>query len=251
MALVFCTRCQNEYDNHTSTCPYCGNLTPPHTRLKGVFVIAIIAVVVAVTFAIPSLIASWQTQQNASAPDRTGHSVVTSATDSASSVAVSMPQPNQGDTTSTALTRYAERVNQSFEQMSLSSTITHLPADPQFDQGSQTFVHQINKQATLEIKLDSRGSQIMAVYIYNNNVKAQPRLMSNVAAAAFKSVLADDMDIGEVRDQITYLDQLAQSARNCTAAYQFEDFYLFETLDKAQNSSVVGLSSERPQNICR
>lgn len=234
MAMIFCSHCQNEYDNHHAACPYCNHPTPSTKKLQGKLPSLTIMAVIIVAFA------SMHFFENA--PEISWPLDFSSENPPSSAISASY-------TSEHVLSEYVQSINQQLQDIS-SSKAARLSTEPTIAENDHIFTHQFNRDALLTVRLNPAHNQIISVELRNTNTRTNRQIMPQLAAILLHSLPSLHIPLEDAQAQVNYLHQFAQTARNCTASYEFEGIYLSENYNRAENSSVISFTHERPKDAC-
>lgn len=249
MALIVCPKCQLEYDTSDSSCLYCGNPTPQIQKLKGKF----IAILIIAALLVPIGFLFLERIERSQYSDEFENSVepaTTSTTSSLSTQQNSTPDTNTPVVlnSTSALSQYVARTNTLLEPLSRAE---QLPPNILYNDLNQTYTHAIHSQATLEIKTSAENQEILSVQINNTNTRKNETLINKITIAALRGMLPNSIKLQEIQTQLDDLHQEASNKRNCTSASPLKGYYLFERYNRSRHTSIVGVSRQKPDDICK
>lgn len=246
MAMVFCGKCQNEYDNNLPVCPYCNYPTPKAEGLKNKFpVLLIIGIVVLI--ALPFLITDREDDLKDWLSDVTGYEFSQSSTDIVVDNEVIATELQSISSETSPLTRYVRSANALLNTV---STKVNIPETLLQDSSAQTLEYTIYKDAVVQVALTNDGSAIESIMISNISNRAYKKEMQNIVAALIAAVQPASILMDDAKPQLAYLHQTALQSPRCSVYYNYEGYYLAENYNPDQKLLSVSLSRKVPDDGC-
>lgn len=245
MAMIFCGKCQNEYDNNVPVCPYCNYPTPKTENIKNNFrVLLVIGIVVLV--ALPFLRPDAEDDLKTWFADVTGYEFSQSSTDIANDEGITAELQGIASE-SNALTRYVMSANALLNTV---ATNVSIPQEFLDAPSGRTLAYTIYKDAMVQVTLTDDGSVIESVVVSNISNRSYKNEMQNVVAALIAGVSPSSMTIEDVKPQLAYLHQLALESPECSVYYDYEGYYLAENYHSGQKLLSISLSENVPNDGC-
>lgn len=246
MALIFCGKCQNEYDNNLPVCPYCNYPTPTTEGLKNKFP-ALIIIGIVVLLALPFLITDREDDLKDWFSDVTGYEFSQNSSGTVVDDEVIATELQSISSQADPLARYVRSANTLLNSV---STKTAIPETLLQDTSARTLEYTIYKNAVVQVALTNDGSAIEHVVVSNINNRAYKKDMQNIVAALFAAVQPSSISMDDAKSQLTYLHQIALESPGCSVYYNYEGYYLAESYNPDQKVLSISLSRKAPDGGC-